>query len=171
MNVGKINLSTQKYSSSIGFKSEYENPVSRGTERNLAVLSSVTGSLVAGAVIYGLSSCLVKTEPMAEKTLSAFFKAKKLPLGIGAAAAAIALLVTLPAKLYNTNVNAFVKQKEMDVFSRDRDLKSNLTEQVGQEVKDPEVNLDKKLDDNLKLQIANRGGAIAIANVTSQPQG
>lgn len=171
MNVGKINFSTQNYSNSIGFKSEYENPVSRGTERNLAVLGSVTGSLVAGAVVGGLASCIVKTETMAEKTLSAFLKAKKIPVGIGAAAATIALFVTLPAKLYNTNVNAFVKQKEMDVFSRDRDLKSNLTEQVDKEVKDPDVSLDKKLDDNLKLQMANRGGAIGIANLTSPSQG
>jgi len=104
----------------------------------------------------------------AESKLKEFCKAKKTPLLIGAAAAALSLFVTLPPKLYNTKVNAFVKQKEVDVFSRDRNLKSNLTEEVDKEVQNPNVSLDKKLDDNLKLQMANRGGALGIANITPQ---
>lgn len=173
MNVSKIGLNTQSYPNKVGFKGEetyYENPVSRRTERNLAILTSATGACVLGALVGGASSLIVPTEKIAEgeKNLTGFLKAKKFPVLIGAAAAAVTLAVTLPAKIYNTKVNAFVKQKEMDVFSRDRNLKSNLTEEVDKEVQDSEVSLDKKLDDNLKLQMANRANVVGLANVTPQ---
>lgn len=162
--IGAVNSNLQV----VNFKGteEYENPVSRGTERNLAILASTAGSTVLGAIVFGIVSSVFSHKTA--KEAGGFLKAYKLPLGLGLAAAAVSMLITLPAKLYNTKVNAFVKQKEMDVFSRDRELKSNLTEEVHNEVKDPEVSLDKKLDDNLKLQMANRGSAIGIANVTPQ---
>ena len=50
----------------------------------------------------------------------------------------------------------------MDVFSRDKELKSSLTEEVHKEVLDPNVSLDKKLDDNLKLQMSNRANGLFI---------
>lgn len=157
MSIGKINaFSTTTnvipFKSGNSGKAEYENPVNRDTEKNLAILSSVGGSLVIGAIVVGLTS--------------AFGLKKRTPYWIGAAAAAITLAFTLPAALYNRKVSAFVKQKEVDVFSRDRNLKSNLIEQVDTEVQDPKVTLDKKLDDNLKLQMANRGAAVGLANIT-----
>jgi hypothetical protein len=155
--VGAINGVNVNSFKSISFKgknesSKYENPISRGTEKNLAILSTVGLGALVGAVAYGLTSCVAKT--------------KKTSVLLGLAATAVTLLLTLPSKLYNTKVNAFVKEKEMDVFSRDRELKSNLTEEVHNEVKDPDVSLDKKLDDNLKLQMANRGSAVGIANLS-----
>lgn len=168
--VGSQNLFTAKAVKFQSKSSEYENPVSRGTEKSLAIWGSFCGSLVLGAITFGLASCL-KDFKAKEPGVKAFMASHKIPLIIGGAASAVAMLVTLPAKIYNTKVNAFVKQKEMDVFSRDRELKSNLTEDVNEEVKNPNVSLDKKLDDNLKLQMANKGSAIGIANVTTQPQG
>lgn len=176
MNVGKIGLACSgcgpKPTNFCAYenKNEYENPVSRGTERNLAVLSATCGSVVFGAIAFGLASCFKHPEWAKGCGFKGFTSAFKMPLIAGATAVVVSLLVTLPAKIYNTKVNAFVKQKEMDVFTRDRELKSNLTEQVGDEVKDEEVSLDKKLDDNLKLQMANRGAAVGIANVTPQVQ-
>lgn len=159
MNVGKIGLTAQNYSAPVSFcgekssKTEYENPISRETEKNLSILSSVGISAVVGGIAWGLTSCIKKGA---------------LPITVGVAAGLATLAMSLPSKIYNANVNAYVKEKEMDVFSRDRDLKTNLTEEVGDEVKNPKVSLDKKLDDNLKLQMANRGSAIGIANVTPQ---
>jgi hypothetical protein len=173
MNVGKVGFAPI-YSNPIGFrgdnssKTEYENPVSRPMERNLAILASSSGSLLLGAIGYGLSTFVLPTEKITEKSFSGFCKAKKYPLIGGAIVTAISLLVSLPPAIYGAKVNAFARQKEMDVFSRDRSLKSNLTEEVDNEVKNNKVSLDKKLDDNLKLQMANRGAAIGIANVTSQ---
>ncbi len=135
-------------------KSEYENPISRKTEKNLSILSSIGGAAAGGLFV----GCLVSTFARKSAVLS------------GVIAAAAILGVTLPAKIYNAKVGAFAREKEMDVFSRDRELKSGLTEQVHEEVKDKNVSLDKKLDDNLKLQMANRGAGIAIANVTPQVQ-
>lgn len=158
MNVAKVGLTTQNYSAPMSFsgekksKTEYENPVSRETEKNLAILSTAGLSAVLGGIAYGLTTIVSKG-----KTIPAF---------VGVGAAIVTAAISLPSKLYNTKVNVYVKEKEMDVFSRDRELKTNLTEAVGEEVKNPEVSLDKKLDDNLKLQMANRGSAIGIANMT-----
>lgn len=156
MNVAKIGLNTTTMPKQAQFKShhkeqEYENPVSRSMERNLAILSSVGVAGIVGFIAGGLS-----TLP---------FENKKYAYGIGAAVAALTLAFTLPAKIYHTKVNVYVKEKEMDVFSRDRNLKTNLTEDVDKEVMDESVSLDKKLDDNLKLQMANRGAAVGIANM------
>lgn len=126
----------------------YENPISRKTERNLAVLGSIGGSAVVGAVAGGLVSCIPAV------------KGFKIPVLSGIGAAVVTLALTLPTKLYHTAVNAFAREKEMDIFSRDKALKANLTEEVHKEVLDPEVSLDKKLDDNLKLQTANRAAAM-----------
>ena len=126
----------------------YENPISRKKEKALATLSVIGGSAVLGAVVGGLVSCLkIGTKK------SAF-------IGVGTAVVTAAL--ALPSKLYNTAVNAFAREKEMDVYSRDKELKSALTEEVHKEVLDPEVSLDKKLDDNLKLQTANRAQALLV---------
>jgi hypothetical protein len=68
----------------------------------------------------------------------------------------------LPAKLYNTKVNAFTREKEMDVFSRDRELKSNIMEEVDKEVKDEDVSLDQKINHYTTVQMANNGNGVMI---------
>lgn len=147
---------SQRFCAQNNSKQDYENPISRGTEKNLAVLTSVGGALVGGAIAGGIVSTFAK---------------RNIALWSGLAVAGAVLGLTLPAKVYNAKVGAFTREKEMDVFSRDRDLKSGLTEQVHEEVKDKNISLDKKLDDNLKLQMANRGAGLAVANITAQPQG
>lgn len=161
MNVGKVSsVNPMNFkSNSQSQESEYENPISRKTERNLAILKSVGWSSVFGLIVAGVVSSFKSEKITGKYSVLA-----------GLATAAVSLLINLPPALYNTKVNAYVKQKEMDVFSRDRNLKTNLTEEVDKEVQDSEVSLDKKLDDNLKLQMANRGTALGIANITSQPQ-
>lgn len=156
MKIGKIQSLPIKPSFTSKKDSEYENPISRNTEKKLAILGAVAGSTALGGIAGGITSAVKKT--------------KRLPygLGIGAGVALLSLFITLPATLYNAKVNAFTREKEMDVFSRDRDLKSSLTEEVHSEVKNPDISLDKKLDDNLKLQMANKGNAVGLANLTTQ---
>ncbi len=158
VNVNQTNFGKNNYQ--IEKSSPYENPISRNAEKNLAILNSVGGSAIIGAVAGGLTSCFV-----AAGTKGNFFSKNKTSILAGLGAMAVSLLITLPSKLYSTKVNAFVKEKEMDVFARDRALKSNLTEEVHSEVLDPRISLDKKLDDNLKLQMANRGNALGVANI------
>lgn len=165
MQVSKINqVSNYRQAFKAKEDSNYENPISRKTERNLTVWTSLGGSALLGVIAGSLSTVFFPVAEGAKRTL----KTSAWPIAIGAAVAGITMAFTLPSKVYNTKVNAFVKEKEMDVFSRDRDLKANLTEEVHNEVKDPEVSLDKKLDDNLKLQMANKGTALGIANISAQ---
>lgn len=130
------------------FKQNYENPINRKTEKGLTVLASVGSSAIVGSIAAGLTTCAAK--------------GWKLPAGVGALAAAVTLLLTLPKKLYDTKVNAFAKEKEMDVFSRDRDAKSNMLEQINEQVKDENVSLKEKVDNYTKVQMANNGKGVLL---------
>ena len=136
-------------------KNGYENPINRSTERNLAVWTSLGGSALVGATAAGIASCF--------GTFGKGVSHRALKLGgVGAAAALLTLVLTLPSKLYNTKVNAFAKEKEMDVFSRDKDLKSNIMEEVNKEVKDEDVSLDDKINHYTSVQMANNGNGMLI---------
>lgn len=131
----------------------YENPINRGTEKGLAILGSIGGSALAGATAAGIGSCFI------EKGV----KGRGWKLGaIGAAAGLLTMALTLPSKLYNTKINAFAREKEMDVFSRDRELKSNIMEEVDKEVKNEDVSLDQKINHYTSVQIANKGNGLLI---------
>lgn len=131
----------------------YENPVDRGTERNLAIWTTIGGSALAGAAAAGIGSCFIKS--------GVKNRAFKLG-GIGAGVGILAMALTLPSKLYNTKLNAFARQKEMDVFSRDKELKSNILEQVDKEVKDEDVDLEQKINHYTTVQMANNGQGILV---------
>ena len=144
------------YSSKPNFtsnKNGYENPINRGTEKGLAIWGSIGGSALVGATAAGIGSCFIKS--------GAKNRALKLS-GIGAAAGLLTMALTLPATLYNTKVRAFTREKEMDVFSRDRELKSNIMEEVDKEVKDENVDLDKKINHYTSVQMANNGNGMLI---------
>lgn len=134
-------------------KNGYENPINRGTERGLAIWGSIGGSALVGATAAGIGSCFIKS--------GAKNRALKLS-GIGVAAGLLTMALTLPAKLYNTKVRAFTREKEMDVFSRDRELKSNIMEEVDKEVKDEDVSLDQKINHYTSVQMANNGNGMLI---------
>jgi hypothetical protein len=53
----------------------------------------------------------------------------------------------------------------MDVFSRDRELKSNILEEVDNEVKDEDVSLDQKINHYTSVQMANKGNGMLIKGV------
>lgn len=158
MNISAINYSSPKSVAAApkfgaAKKEEFENPVNRNTERNLAILESAGGSVLAGGIAAGLTSCFVEGGIKANKKLAA---------GVGSAVALAGLALTLPSKLYNTKVNAFAKEKEMDVFTRDRELKSNIMEEVNNEVKDENVDLDKKINHYTSVQMANNGRGLLL---------
>ncbi len=134
-------------------KNGYENPINRGTEKGLAIWGSIGGSALVGATAAGIGSCFIKS--------GAKNRALKLS-GIGVAAGLLTMALTLPAKLYNTKVRAFTREKEMDVFSRDRELKSNIMEEVDKEVKDEDVSLDQKINHYTSVQMANNGNGMLI---------
>ena len=134
-------------------KNGYENPINRKAERNLAIWSNIGAGTLLGASAAGLGSFFIKKGS----------KSRALKLsGIGAAVGLAYLALTLPAKLYSTKVNAFAREKEMDVFSRDKDLKSNIMEEVNKEVKDENISLDDKINHYTTVQMANNGNGMLI---------
>ena len=153
MQISAINCNCPKPHFSAKQTGEYENPVNRNTERGLAIWGSIGGSALAGATAAGIGSCFLKS--------GTTHRALKLG-GIGTAVGAIIMALTLPAKLYNTKQAAFVREKEMDVFTRDRELKSNIMEEVNKEVKDKDVDLDQKINHYTSVQMANNGNGMLI---------
>ncbi len=131
----------------------YENPIDRKKERNLAILSSVGANCAIGLGGAGIATCFFK-----EETSHKYLKAG----GIGAAIAAIGLLLTIPSKLYNTKINSFTKEKEMDVFSRDKEVQTNLLTELDKNVKDEEIPLNEKINNYATLQMAKNGSGVLV---------
>ena len=149
-----FNSFSPKYQASFKSKENYENPISRKSERNLAILGSVGGSALVGLIVGGLSTVFDK------------IKAKKIyPITIGAAAFLTTLMLTLPSKLYNTKVNAFAREKEMDVFSRQKSAQSNIYEDINDEIKDEKVSLDNKINHYATVKMADNGNGMMIKGV------
>lgn len=132
---------------------DYENPINRKSEKNLAIWTNIGVGALVGATGTGIASCFID-----EGAKARWWKAG----GIGLAAGLAYLAFTLPSKIYNTKVSAFTREKEMDVFSRDRELKSNIMEEVDKEVKDEDVSLDQKINHYTSVQMANNGNGMLI---------
>ena len=132
---------------------KYENPINRKTERNLSILGTVGSSLAAGAVASGLATCFLN-----EASKTRYAKAG----AIGGIVAAGIMALTLPAKLYDTKVSSFTREKEMDVFSRDKELKSNLLEQIDEQAKDKDIPLEEKINTFAQFQMATNGKGLLV---------
>ena len=144
------------YSPNVNFRSsssqqQYENPINRTTERNLAILSSAAISGFAGVVAGGATKL--------------FTKGYKWPLGVGIVAALAALGITLPPKIYNTKVSAYTREKEMDVFSRQKAAQNNIYEGINDEIKNDEVALDDKINHYATVKMADNGNGVMIKGV------
>ena len=162
MKISAISTNCQKpyFTSNEKDNSGYENPINRKTESKLAVWGSIGGSVLAGATAAGIGSCFIKSD--------APHRAMKLG-GIGTVVGLVLMALTLPAKLYDTKVRAFTREKEMDVFSRDRELKANIMDEVNKEVKNEDIDLDQKINHYATVhnhyatvQMANNGNGMLI---------
>ena len=151
MSIQPIGINSQKYCS---FKAQtnYENPVNRNTERNLAILASVGGSAIAGFIAGG-----------AVQLVSPGHRKASFVVGVLTGLATLGL--TLPSKLYNTKVNAYARQKEMDVFSRQKSAQSNIYEDIDNEIQDNNVSLDDKINHYATVKMADNGSGVMIKGV------
>ena len=137
-------------------KNGYENPINRKAERNLAIWGNLGAGALLGGTAAGITSfCIEKGAKNRALAISG--------IGIGAGLAYLAL--TLPAKLYNTKVNAFAREKEMDVFSRQKSAQSNIYENIDDEVKDENVSLDDKINHYATVKMADNGNGIMVKGV------
>ena len=133
-------------------KEQYENPINRGTERNLAVLGAIGFSSLIGVVAGFLATCF----------RSEGAKGIKMPLIVGTLAGLGSLALTLPSKLYNTKVNAFAKEKEMDVFSRQKSAQNSIYEDINDEIKDNNVPLEQKINHYATVKMADNGNGVML---------
>lgn len=153
MNISSVSAYNCRKPNFLQNKNGYENPINRRTEKGLAIWGSVGVSTLIGGTAAGIGSCFIKSG----------VKNRGWKLGaIGIAAGLISMALTLPAKIYDTKVKAFAREKEMDVFSRDKELKSNIMEEVDKEVKNEDVSLDKKINDYTTVQMANNGNGLLV---------
>lgn len=132
-------------------KTYYENPINRKTERNLAILSSAGISSLLGVIAGGATA--------------AFKKGWKIPTYVGVATALISMAISLPAKLYNTKVMAFSREKEMDVFSRKKEAQATIYEDINKEVKNEEVPLSEKIKNYSTVAMADNGKGMLVKGV------
>ena len=155
MKIQSVSVNYQSKRTNFRAKEDYENPVNRGTERNLAILTSVGGSTLVGLVAGGLSKFIPKIKNSGWKG----------PTAVGVGAGLLALGLTLPQKLYSTKVNAFARQKEMDVFSRQKSAQSSIYEDINDEIKDENVSLDQKINHYSTVKMAVNGRGMMIKGV------
>ena len=65
----------------------------------------------------------------------------------------------------STKVNAYVREKEMDVFSRQKSVQSNIYEDINDEIKDENVSLDQKINHYSTVKMADNGRGMMIKGV------
>lgn len=156
MNISSVSVYACRKPNFSHNKNGYENPINRRTEKGLAVWGSVGTSAIIGGTAAGIGSCFIKSG----------IKNRGRKLGyIGIAAGLISMALTLPAKIYDAKVKAFAREKEMDVFSRNKELKSGILEEIDKEVKDKDVSLDKKINDYTTVQMADSGNGLLVKGV------
>ncbi len=150
MNISPVKLYSPK---SVNFgntenKQNYENPVNRTTERNLAILSSAGTSMLVGAAAFGLTTCLAN--------------GRKIPGIAGILAAGATLALTLPTALYNAKVGSFERKENMDVFSRQKAAQKSIYGEINQEIQKEEVPLENKVDLYAKVAMADNGKGVMV---------
>ena len=131
-------------------KNGYENPINRSTERNLAILGTAGLASLVGVTAGLLTTCFPQ------------FKGRKIPTIVGGCAALFTMILALPSRLYNTKVNAFAKEKEMDVFSRQKAAQANIYGDINNEIKDEEVSLDDKVRHYSTVKMADNGRGVMV---------
>lgn len=139
----KANADTQKR----------ENPIDRKTERDLSVLGTVAKSAGVGTIAAGIATCIIN-----EQSAHRYLKAG----GVGLLVALGTLLLTLPSKLYDTKVKSFTREKEMEVYSADKNVQTKLYDELDTQVQDEDTPLGEKIGNYATLQMAQNGSGLLV---------
>ncbi len=131
--------------------SEYINPVSRKTEKTLAAAGAAVFSTVVGTISGFVANHVAKEQ--GSKHSGKWGAAVGIGVGLSSAA------ITMASAIYNAGVNSFVRQKGMDVFSREKSVETGISEQI-----DKEPDFDTKLDGYVKYKIGKNGKALMITS-------
>ena len=121
-----------------GRNDDYGNPVNRKMERKLAILNSGGISAAAGA----LTTVIARSYTATWKNAGLF--------GIGAAL--ITMMFICPRFLYKSGINSYTKEKEMDVFTKEKEVQKKLLTDVNEAIDSHSQELDDKLEQYSKAK-------------------
>lgn len=135
-----VNALTPKVSFK-GQYSDFKNPVNKRTEKRLAILNAGGVSVAMGAV----------TTAIARSYTSSWKHASWFGLG----AAAVTMLFVCPRFMYKSGINAYAKEKEMDVFTKEKEVQKKLLNDVDDAIEHHSEDLQDKLENYSKAKTAD----------------
>ena len=118
------------------FSDSERNPVNRKMERRLAILNAGGISAVAGA----LTTVIARSYTSNWKHAGFF----------GTAAGIATMLFVCPRFLYRSGIKSYAKEKEMDVFTNEKEVQKKLLNDVSDAIDEHRPDLHDKLDNYSK---------------------
>ena len=135
-----VNALTPKVSFK-GQYSEFQNPVNRRMEKRLAILNAGGVSVATGAV----------TTAIARSYTSSWTHASWFGLG----ATAITMLFVCPRFMYKSGIKSYTKEKELDVFTKEKEVQKKLLNDVDDAIEHHSDDLHDKLENYSKTKITD----------------
>ena len=121
-----------------GRKNELDNPVNRKLEKRLAILNAGGISAVAGA----LTTAIARSYTASWKNAGMF--------GVGAAL--VTMMFICPRFMYKSGINSYKKEKELDVFTKEKEVQKKLLTDVNEAIDHGDYELNVKLENYSKAK-------------------
>ena len=121
-----------------GRKNELDNPVNRKLEKRLAILNAGGISAVAGA----LTTAIARSYTASWKNAGMF--------GVGAAL--VTMMFICPRFMYKSGINSYKKEKELDVFTKEKEVQKKLLTNVNEAIDHGDSELNVKLENYSKAK-------------------
>lgn len=112
------------------------NPINPRVERNLAITNATGVSLVAG----GLTASIARTYTSNWRNAGLF----------GLAAGLITMMFVCPRFLYKSGINSYTKEKEIDVFTKEKEVQQKLLSDVEKAIDEKREDLPEKINNYSK---------------------
>jgi len=119
-----------------GRNNEHGNPVDRKLEKCLAILNAGGISAVTGT----LTTAIARSYTASWKNAGLF--------GLGAAF--ITMMFVCPRFMYKSGINSYKQEKELDVFSKEKEVQKKLLTDVTNAIDNHSGDLDDKLENYSK---------------------
>ncbi len=120
---------------------DLENPVNRKFESRLALLNAGSVSVITGAV----TTAIARSYTSSWKHAGWF----------GLSAGLITMLFAAPRFLYKAGIKAYTKEKEMDVFTKEKEVQKKLLSDVNEAIDNDSDDLSDKLENYSKTKLKN----------------
>lgn len=115
-----------------------DNPVNRKLEKRLAILNAGGISAVAGA----LTTAIARSYTASWKNAGMF--------GIGAGF--VTMMFICPRFMYKSGINSYKKEKELDVFTKEKEVQKKLLTDVNEAIDHGDSELNVKLENYSKAK-------------------